>query len=111
MLEIKKKNWGVTHFVLERTCAEEHLNLSKSGFVSEESHSGCKSQNIAIGALKGAVLCQIWSEWTYLANLVNNLKVGPLLVGPNITNMVARKNRLQEYNFYESSSFLQQLSN
>ena len=59
------KKWGVADFVLERTCLEEHLNLSKSGFVSEEDHSGCKSQNIAIGALKGNVLCQIWFKWTY----------------------------------------------
>ena len=44
--------------------AEEHLNLSKSGFVSEEDHSGCKSQNIAVRALKGIVLCQ-WFKWTY----------------------------------------------
>ena len=47
-----QKNWGVTDFVLERTCPEEHLNLRKSGFVGEEGHSGCKSQNIAIRALK-----------------------------------------------------------
>ena len=63
------KEWGggggVTDFVLERTCPEEHLNLSKSGFVSKEDHSDCKSQNIAIRALKGNVLCQIWFEWTY----------------------------------------------
>ena len=51
---------GVTDFVLERTCPEEHLYRSKSGLVSEEGHSGCKSQNIAIRALKGYVLCQIW---------------------------------------------------
>ena len=44
-------------------CLEEHLNLSKSGFVSEGGYSGCKSQNIR--ALKGNVLCQIWFEWTY----------------------------------------------
>ena len=50
----------VTDFVLEITCLKEHLNLSKSGFVSEEDRSGCKSQNIAISALKGYVLCQIW---------------------------------------------------
>ena len=31
----------------------KNLNLSISGFVSEEGHSGCKSQNIAIRALKG----------------------------------------------------------
>ena len=62
---------GVTDFVLERTCVKEHLNLSKSGFVSEESHSGCKSQNIAIRALKGIFLCQVWFKWTYKANLVN----------------------------------------
>ena len=31
-----KKKWGVTETVLEITCPEEHLNLSKSGFVSEE---------------------------------------------------------------------------
>ena len=37
----------------------------KSGFLSEECHSGCKSQNIAIRALKGNVLCQIWFKWTY----------------------------------------------
>ena len=54
-----QKNWGVTDFVLERTCPEEHLHLSKSGFVSEEGHSGCKSQNIAIRALKGNDFCQI----------------------------------------------------
>ena len=50
---------------------EEHLNPIKSGLVNEEGHSGCKSQNIAIGALKGNVLCQIWLKWTYYANLVN----------------------------------------
>ena len=33
---------------------------SKSGFVREEGHGGWKSQNIAIRALKGNVLCQIW---------------------------------------------------
>ena len=49
----------------------KHLNLSKSGFVSEEGHSGCKSQNIAIRTLKGNVLCQIWFKWAYEANLVN----------------------------------------
>ena len=65
------RNWGVTDFVLERTCPVEHLNLSKSGFINEEDQSGCKSQNIAIRALKGSVLCQIWFEWTYRANLVN----------------------------------------
>ena len=54
-----QKNWGVTDFVLERTCPEEHVNLSKSDFVSEEGHSGCKSQNIAIRALKGNFFCQI----------------------------------------------------
>ena len=59
------KIMGVTDFVLERTCPEEHLNLSKSGFVSEEGHSGCKSQNIAIRALKGCVLCQIWFKCTH----------------------------------------------
>ena len=52
------KNWGVTKFVLKRACPEEHLNLSKSRFVSEEGHSRCKSQNIAIRALKGNVLCK-----------------------------------------------------
>ena len=59
MSEIKKK-LGVTDFVLERTCPEEHLNLSKSGFVCEEGQSGYKSQNIVIRALKGNVLFQIW---------------------------------------------------
>ena len=47
------KKWGVTDFVLERTCPEQHLNLSKSGFVSEEGHSGCKSQEIATRAFEG----------------------------------------------------------
>ena len=64
MSEMYKK-WGVTNFVLERTCPEEHLNLSKSGFVSEEGQGGCKSKNIAIRALKGNVLYQIWFKWTY----------------------------------------------
>ena len=54
-----RENWGVTDFVLERTCPEEHLNSSKSVFVSEEGHSGCKSQNIAVRAFKGNVFCQI----------------------------------------------------
>ena len=53
------KKWGVTDFVLERTCLEEHPNLSKSGFDSEGGHSGCKTQNISIRVLKGNVLCQI----------------------------------------------------
>ena len=60
-----EKKWGFTNLVLERTCLEELLHLSKSGFVSEEGHSGCKSQNIGIRALKGNVLCQIWFKWTY----------------------------------------------
>ena len=55
---------GVTELVLERTCPEEHLNLSESGLVSEEGHSSCKYQNIAISALKGNFLCQIWFKWT-----------------------------------------------
>ena len=55
-----QKKWGVTDFILERSCLEKHLNLSKSGFISEDDHSGCKSQNIAIRALKGNVLCQIF---------------------------------------------------
>ena len=59
------KKWGVTDFVLEITCPEEHLNLSKSYFVSEEDHSVCKSQTIAIRALRGNVLYQIWFKWTY----------------------------------------------
>ena len=42
MSEMQKM--GVTDFVLERTCPEEHLNLSTSGFVFEEGHSGCKSK-------------------------------------------------------------------
>ena len=46
---------GVTDFVLERTCQEEHLNLSKPGFVSEEGHSGCNSQTIEIRTIKGNV--------------------------------------------------------
>ena len=54
-----QKNWGVTDFVLERTCPEEHLHLSKSGSVSEEGQSACKSQYIAIRALKGNDFCQI----------------------------------------------------
>ena len=41
---VKKKKWGVADFVLERTCPEEQLNLSKSRFVSEEGHSGWKSK-------------------------------------------------------------------
>ena len=39
----KFKKWGFTDFVLERTCPEEHLNVSRWGFVSEKGHSGCKS--------------------------------------------------------------------
>ena len=62
---------GVRDFVVERTYPAEHFNLSKSGFVSEEGHSGCKSQNTAIRALKANVLCKIWFKWTHEANLVN----------------------------------------
>ena len=60
-----KKQCGVTDFILERTGPEEHLNLSKLHFPSKEGHSGCKFHNIAIRALKGNVLCQIWFKWTY----------------------------------------------
>ena len=59
------KKWGVTDFVLERKCPEEHLNLSKLGFVSEEGYSNIKSQSIAIKTLKGNVLCHIRFKWTY----------------------------------------------
>ena len=31
---------------LERTCPEKHLNLSKTGFIREEGHSGSKSQEV-----------------------------------------------------------------
>ena len=37
MSEMLKK-LGVIDFVLERTCPEEHLNLSKSSFVSKGGH-------------------------------------------------------------------------
>ena len=64
MSEMLKK-WGFTNFVLERAYSEEHLNLSKLGYVCEEGHSGCKSQNIAIRALKGNALWQIWFKWIH----------------------------------------------
>ena len=48
-----------------------HLNLNKSGFLSEEGHSGFKSQNIAIRTLKANFPFQIWFKWTYEANLVS----------------------------------------
>ena len=55
--------WAVFSYkVLERTCPEEHLNLSKSAFFSKKGHSGCKSQNIAIRALKGNFVCHIWGN-------------------------------------------------
>ena len=60
MSEMLKNGGGVTNFVLERTCPKEHLNLTKLGFVSEEGHNGCKSQNIAIRAFKVAP----YSFWT-----------------------------------------------
>ena len=37
MSEMQQKKMGVTDFVLESTCPEEHLNLIKSGFVREKS--------------------------------------------------------------------------
>ena len=46
---------GVTDFALERTCPEKQLNLSKWGFVSEEDHSGCKSQN-------NAIILELWRQ-------------------------------------------------
>ena len=61
----KKLGVTITDFVLERTYPKEHLNLRKSGFVSEEGQGGCKSQNIAIRALEGNVLHQIWFKWAY----------------------------------------------
>ena len=67
-----KKMW-VTDFVLERTCPEKHLNLSKSVFNSEEGHTGCKSQNIAIRALKRNFLCYIWFKWTYILRKFSQL--------------------------------------
>ena len=41
------------------------LNLSKSSFFSEEGHSGCKSQNIAIRGLIENGVCQMRFKWTY----------------------------------------------
>ena len=76
MSEMQKK-WGGTDFVLERICLEEHLNLSKLGFVNEDGYSGYKSQNIAIRALKGNIFCQILFKWTYkgeFSQLVRFLK-------------------------------------
>ena len=63
--KMQKKNAGSpTSFW--REYEYERINLSKSGFVSEEGPgSGCKSQNMAIKGLKGNVLCQIWFKWTY----------------------------------------------
>ena len=29
MSEMQQEKWGITDFILERTCPEEHLNLSK----------------------------------------------------------------------------------
>lgn len=48
----KEKNWGLTDFYLERTCPEKGLNLRKSDFVSEQGHSGYRSQNIVIRELR-----------------------------------------------------------
>ena len=62
-----KTNWG-HRLRFGDNIPRKHLNLSKLDFVSEEGHSGCKSRNIAIRALKGNVLCQRWFEWTYEAN-------------------------------------------
>ena len=46
-----------------RTPKSEYVNWAS--LASEEGRSGCKSQNIAIRALKGDVNCQIWFKWTY----------------------------------------------
>ena len=35
LLPKRKKKWGVTDFVLERTCPEEYPKSGKSGFVSK----------------------------------------------------------------------------
>ena len=53
------------HGILKKFVPFYSSNLSKSGFVSEEGHSGCKFENIAIRALKRNVLFQIWFKWTY----------------------------------------------
>ena len=62
------KNWGITDFFSQRTCPENHPNLSKSGSKWPKTKVALiKSQNIAIRALKGSLLCQICFEWTYQA--------------------------------------------
>ena len=70
-VRIAKNGGSPTSFWREHVWKNTWVNLSKSGFVSEEGHSGCKYQNIAISALKGDFLCHIWFKWTYQANLVN----------------------------------------
>ena len=54
MSEMKKK-WGVSDFVLERTCPEEHLNLSKKSVLMATS-----PKILQLELLKGNVLCQMW---------------------------------------------------
>ena len=62
---MQRIEWWFLSFILERTCPEDHLNLSKLSFVNEEGQGGYKSQNIAITAVKGNVPYQIWFKWTY----------------------------------------------
>ena len=40
------KKWGVNYFAYERTCPEEHPNMSKSCFFSEESRTVAASPKI-----------------------------------------------------------------
>ena len=98
----------VTDFVSERTCLKEHLNLGKSGFDSEEGHSGCKSQNIAIegfggkravGILRKIELCQKRSKFRmqFCLGVLNNiLHVFSLKLASFLRYYVCKKTHFSE---------------
>ena len=63
------KRRGVTGFVLERACPEEHLNLSESGFVSEEGHSP-KILQLELWREIFSAKYDLWSDFSQLVRFL-----------------------------------------
>ena len=84
---------GVTDFIWRGHARKKTPNPGKSEFVSEEGHSGCKSQNIAIRALKGNVLRHIWFkciEGDSLARKVSQPGEVPQRTSSHLASIVSR---------------------
>ena len=99
----KKRKWEVTD--LKKTCPEEHLSQTKSGFASEEGYSGCKSHNIVIRGLK-----EMFSAKCNLSGIIKRIRStgeAPQRISSHLVTTISRalQARWQDSMFPGQKSF------